>query len=429
MKKIFASLFVVLSLVVLVACGNGKKPVEIKLSGDAALTLEVDETKTVTLTVEPEEKVSELEVAVDKEEIATATIAAKVVSVKGVKAGSAEVTVTLGDKTHKIAVTVKDKEVVVERTYPFDGVFSAFKIEAPVRSGVATPQVTSVTVVIENDEVKSYYIDVLQGHTVKNAEDVVEGVNFNEQTKKELGFGYKMHWAAFVADTPEVEDQTLEKYEAWLTENDKLEWHQQAALIEAKFLAEGVESITVNEENVIDNVAGVTINDGGYIEVAKAALANAKAGKVVVFKAADNGKTVDFYTVELTLEEGAAKTLVIDTLQSTFKEENENKFAWNTQTKHELKEGYGMAGVGPKYKFEGGEWVVVADEKCELEWYEQATLIQNYVLANYNKELKPLAERGATVDGETLIDALSGVTVKTATYFELIHKAFENAGL
>ena len=44
-----------------------------------------------------------------------------------------------------------------------------------------------------------------------------------------------------------------------------------------------------NMDQRIDNVAGVTLKDGGYTKLAKEAVANAKAGKFVAFSRRKSG--------------------------------------------------------------------------------------------------------------------------------------------
>ena len=66
------------------------------------------------------------------------------------------------------------------RTYMADGQYTAFV----AHDNYGKPQLTWVTVTIENDEIKSFYIDQLQSNSASE---------WKSQTKKELGFGYRMH--------------------------------------------------------------------------------------------------------------------------------------------------------------------------------------------------------------------------------------------
>lgn len=307
-----------------------------------------------------------------------------------------------------------------KKEFAYDGEFTAFEVSEHTTQSVKVPQITTVTVTVEKGKITKYYIDAIQGSFTKNDEGAITAVAWNTKSKKELGASYGMKGVG-----PKY------KFEggAWSVVPDakcEKEWNEQAALIEAKWLADGVDSVTVTDSR-IDNVAGVTLKDGGYTKLAKEAVANAKAGKYVVYKlGVSYSGAAEVYSATLTVEKGKAKTLVLDTRQS--KVNAETGLAWNAQTKQELGAAYGMKDVGPKYEFQNGAWAVV-EGKCELEWNEQAKVIQDYVLKNYNKNLKPVAERGGSLDGTTLIDGFAGVTVKTGTYFELIHAVYAKAGL
>lgn len=138
-----------------------------------------------------------------------------------------------------------------------DGEFTAFKYAGEE----AASDLTWVTVTVEKGKVVEYYIDVLQ---YKNGE-------FLEKSKKELGDEYGMK---DVGPGYKLVDG------AWVVEGtSQKEWYEQAALIEAKWLADGVDSVTTLE-NRIDNVAGATIIGNTYITVALDVLEIAKGEKV-----------------------------------------------------------------------------------------------------------------------------------------------------
>lgn len=135
--------------------------------------------------------------------------------------------------------------------YKVDGEFLAY--EAQVHSTtikvdgvsvpVKVPQVTYVTVTIENGEIAGYNIDVRQGKVTFDTTSEEFEWAWNDKTKKELG-----------------DDYNMVKFGDAISE-----WYVQAELIEAYWLENGVDSVTVNDDNKIDNVAGVTIKDGGYM--------------------------------------------------------------------------------------------------------------------------------------------------------------------
>ena len=307
-----------------------------------------------------------------------------------------------------------------------DGEFTAFEVS--IHDGA--PMVTSVTVTVEKGKITKYFIDARQGSITQSSGEgesaVAASVKWNEKTKKELKFDYGMK---------DVGPKYEFKDGKWAVVDDakcEKEWFEQAEAIEAKWLADGVESVEVNDGR-ISNVAGVTVKDGFYNKLAREAVENAKAGKVVVFKEAlsYNG-SADFYFVEVVFEKGKAKSVLIDTRQSKIEKATNDKgeevdaLVWNEKTKQELKEAYGMKDDGPKYEFKDGKWVEVEGEKSTLEWYEQVKLIQDFVVANgFAKKIVPIDGRSGAYEGDTApIEALAGVTVVTGNYLELIAKAF-----
>ena len=331
--------------------------------------------------------------------------------------------------------------------YKHDGVFRAFT----ANSSQKAPQIVWVEVTIENGEIAGYNLDTIQSGLVikENKEgDEKAVVAWNEKTKKELKEDYGMAGKPY---SPKYELQDGE----WIEvegENCELEWYEQAELIEKAWLERGVEEASTttldNEEEPrprFDSIAGVTIADDDYKETALKALENAKEGKFLEFKWNDNDGAPQIVWVTKTLDENnALKEMEIDTLQSETsitEEEKEGEvqkvanFKWNPKSKQELKDEYGMAGkpYSPKYELQDGEWVKVEGKNCELEWYEQANLITDYIVENgYTKKLVTIGvdeegnERGVALDGEDApIEVLAGVTIKTADYLDLINKLFE----
>ncbi|MDD3128977.1 MAG: hypothetical protein PHF05_05955 [Candidatus Izemoplasmatales bacterium] len=285
------------------------------------------------------------------------------------------------------------------REFAADGEFTAY-LES-IHSN--TPMVTTVTVTIENDEIVGYYIDARQGNvvhddkgTAEDASDDTWTYSWKDKTKKELGDDYNMvEFGGAIS-----------------------EWYVQAELIEAYWLENGVDSVTVNDDNVIDNVTGVTIKDGSYRALAAEAVQLAKDGKMqAVYCTSD-----DLYIATMTVDaKGDFSDLKLDVLQGN---PDGDTFAWKDKTKQELGDEYGMAGVGDGYKFEDGAWVA-SGEKAELEWFEQAKLITDYVEANgWNKDLQAVEARGGSLDGTTLIDDLAGVTIRSQSYYDLLEVLF-----
>ncbi|HHX80930.1 MAG TPA: hypothetical protein GX692_07700 [Acholeplasmataceae bacterium] len=247
-----------------------------------------------------------------------------------------------------------------ERTYKADGVYAAFAES----TNYGAPQITVVTVTIKNDKIESFYIDCLQSTAVKNEEDVVTGYNFNEKTKKELRYDYRMHG-------PGMDE---EEYLDYLEENNKLEWFEQAELLEAYFKENGTD-LTVDKDGYIQNVSGVSIVDSDYSKLAKKAVENAKAGKVYSW-VATGGSTTNLIWAEGTVDKnGKLTSLKLDTRQGRI---TDGTFAWDEETKQEKGYDYRMHGPG----MEEEAYLDYLEENNKLEWFEQADLLAAYVLEN-----------------------------------------------
>lgn len=285
-----------------------------------------------------------------------------------------------------------------EREFAADGEYTAYA--ADVHSG---PMVTTVTVTIEDDKIVGYSIDARQGK-------LVDG-NFvwNDETKKELGFEYKMHYFSGYAPTDET--PTIAEYETWLDENDKLEWHQQAALIEAYWLENGADSITTPVDTVIDTVSGVTIKNGGYTTLAEEAVQLAKDGKMQGIYCTND----DLYIATMTVDaNGDFSELLIDVLQGAPDGET---FAWKEKSKQEL---------GYEYKMHYNAYSATDDtptldeyetwlgDNDKLEWFEQVALITDYVMENGWDETL------------TDADAPAGVTITAGSYYTLLANLFDH---
>jgi len=261
-----------------------------------------------------------------------------------------------------------------EKEFAVDGEFTAFELS--LNYGV--PMYTTVKVEIEDGELKSYYIDARQGK-------VVEGkFIWNEKTKKELKEEYGMK--------P-------------ISEIDK-EWYEQAEALEAFMLENGPDAVTVDGEGYIDNVTGVSVKDGGYTKLAKEALENAKANKVIAFEFGyTNQNGPQFTWVEVTTnDKGKVVEIFLDVVQSTSVKDEEGVvtgFTWNEKSKKELKEEYGMK-------------VASAIDK---EWYEQAAAIEAFILEN--------GPDAVSVDENGYIDNITGVSMKDGSYTKVYKKALE----
>ncbi|MDR4968516.1 MAG: hypothetical protein RG740_02725, partial [Acholeplasmataceae bacterium] len=216
--------------------------------------------------------------------------------------------------------------------FKVDGEFMAYE-ETVARNA---PQVTMVTVTIEDGKIVGYNIDTRQARrtatTTGEGEDAVTTYSWawNAMTKKELGDDYGM-----------------------VTEPDQLEWYEQAALIEAHLLENGVDSITFdNDGYTTDLGASVSITVDQYIKLAQEAVELAKLGK---FQAVYTSGT-DLYSAHMIVTpKGEIEELLLDVRQST-RDASAGTFVWNEKTKQELGFDYGMVGAGG-YAFVDGAWV------------------------------------------------------------------------
>jgi hypothetical protein len=282
------------------------------------------------------------------------------------------------------------------RTYASDGIFLAYETSVSRNA----PQVTTVYVEIENDAIKGYYIDSRQGlRTGDGTTESPYAWTWNEKTKKELGADYNM-----------IVNSDIDK-----------EWFEQAAAIEAFWLENGIDAMTKDADGYIDNVTGASIRDA-YSAIAKQALANAVKGEFVSIYASGT----DLYSATMTrcsCTVQGIETLKLDVLQST-RSQATGTFTWNAKTKQELGNDYGMKDVGNSLSFANGAWSADGN-KSSLEWFEQVNLITNYIITNgFDASMKPVADRSASLDGMTPIDALAGATIRTGGYFTTLKTLF-----
>jgi hypothetical protein len=273
-----------------------------------------------------------------------------------------------------------------EREYPIDGVFLGYEVTVSRNA----PQVTFVTVTVEDGEITAYDIDVRQGVRTNTGTEEAPNYTFawNAKTKKELGDDYGMK------DSSEIGK----------------EWWEQAEAIEAFWLENGVDAMTHNAEtNAIDNITGVSIKDA-YTVAANLALANAKAGKFVSIYCSGS----DLYSAEMTLtDKGEIDTLVLDVLQAN-KDKVAGTFAWKDQTKQELGYAYGMHKTASGTTTEA-EYIAWLEANDKLEWFEQANLITADIIAN-----------GWSTTASENVPA--GVTITSTGYYAVLSTLFGYAG-
>lgn len=414
--KLIAIVVIALSLFVLVGCTKDSISF-----ADENLAMVVGEEKTLSPVLSDKALVVEYE--------ATPADAVTFVGNKitAVKAGTVTVNATIKDTKISATLTVTITEPV-EKTYAADGVYSAF--EASTNYGA--PMLTTVSVTITNDEIASFYIDCVQSTAVKT-DDVVTDYKFNQKSKKELGYLYGMH------NTPNAEEEYtpqdlsttegMAAYKAYLVKAELKEWFEQAALIEAYFVANGTD-LEYNEAEQISNITGVTVKDGSYSKLAKEAVANAATGKAVSVISAN---AHDVIWAEGTVSaDGSFSALKLNTLQGRLVE---GAYTWDAQNKQEKAYLYGMHNT-PNAELEYARqdlsttegmaaYKAYLAEAGKLEWFEQAGLITEYVLAN---GVAGLVLDGTNLDGS--VEALSGVTIHANGYvavLKALYTSFPNA--
>jgi len=264
-----------------------------------------------------------------------------------------------------------------KKEFANDGTFLAF--EESVHDGAA--MLTWVEVVVEDGKIKSFNIDALQGK-IEDGKHV-----WNEKSKKELAYDYRMHDPA--------RSMSEEDYKAWLKDNNKLEWFEQANLIEEQFLANGVGSI--------DGITGVTIVDGGYSRLAAKAVENAKAGIYTAFEESVHDGAAMLTWVEITVNsKGKIESYNIDALQGKIED---GKHVWNEKSKKELAYDYRMH--DPARSMSEADYKTWLKENNKLEWFEQANLIEAHFLAN----------KAGSIDG------ITGVTIVDGGYSSIAKAA------
>lgn len=258
--------------------------------------------------------------------------------------------------------------------YKVDGEFLAYEVGIHRNA----PMVTMVTVTIEDGEIVAFNIDVRQGSATQtegaDTEDTADdkwSFTWNEKTKKELGDDYGM----------------VERGGAIA------EWYEQAALIEAYMLENGVDSVEVDADEVITNVTGVTIKDGGYTKLAADAVALAKEGKFQAVYCNNDDLVIATMMVDA---KGVATNLVLDVLQG---KPSQGTFEWAPKSKQELGAEYGM-----KDRSEIGK-----------EWFEQADAIAAYVFENGADSIE-------TTDG--YISNITGASVRDSGYTQVFELLF-----
>lgn len=299
----------------------------------------------------------------------------------------------------------KDKnknEKPAERTYVADGSYVAYGYDL----NYGAPQLTWVTVTIKNDKISDVDINTIQSAKVLDGETTT-GYAWNAKNKKELGYEYYMFPESNARNEAGVLD--VEAYKKWLSDSNKKEWFEQVELLEAKIVADqNADGFTVSEGKVT-NVTGVTVSASTYVTLAKEAIANAKAGKVVAVRSTMYGGSAEYVVATATVDaNGKLSNVVIDERQS---KTADGVFTWNEKTKQELGYNYGLqrGSVGwDKSLEEYKNWLT---ENDKLEWFEEVALI-----VNVWKNGTP------AVDSNNKFTNVTGCTISNVGYAEVLEQ-------
>lgn len=275
--------------------------------------------------------------------------------------------------------------------------------------------VAAAVVIDEEGKIVSCYLDTAQnkmGFTSQGKVEMTDGF----KTKKELGDGYGMKAASGIGK----------------------EWFEQAQALEEYVIgktAQEVAGIAVDDSTKptdVDLLAGVTIKIGSYQEAIVEAIKDAKAlgtqpgdklglgiitnmNKSKDAEADKEGQCQAYstYVAVTTDADGKITAAIIDSTQGTVKFDAEGKItsdlASGVMTKRQLGDEYGMkaaSGIGK-------------------EWFEQAAVMESYLIG---KDAGEVAGIAVDEDGKgTDPDLVAGVTISIDGYQTAAVKAIENA--
>ncbi len=238
------------------------------------------------------------------------------------------------------------------RTYVADGEYTAYSYDKTATK----PEVTTVTVTIKNDKITNVNIDTRQGSVKDNV------AAFDAQSKKEKGYNYHMHGQFQLSE---------EDYKAWLKENNKLEWFEQIALVEAEIVKNGTAGVTVTEGK-FTNIAGVTVGAYDYMELANKAIQMAKDGVKQSVIAREDDLVVATAKVS---KDGKFSDVKIDEICGSLKD---GVWSWSAP-KQETGYNYHMHG---QFQLSEEDYKAWLKENNKLEWVDQVKLICEAWVAN-----------------------------------------------
>ncbi len=167
------------------------------------------------------------------------------------------------------------------------------------------------------------------------------------------------------------------------------EWHEQADLLEAS---------VVENQGLVDTVAGVTIDTADFAALVNEALSTAYGEVATTEEVSEEGLTDGVYTAEeaayddkgykafaeITVANGVIESVVLDAA---------------------TEDGTTKSSVS-----EAGEYKMVEYGGASAEWHEQIDLLEESIVEN-----------------QGLVDTVAGVTIDTANYSALVNEALSSA--
>jgi hypothetical protein len=297
----------------------------------------------------------------------------------------------------------------INRTYPADGYFTAFS--PSVNAGA--PEIITVSVRIKDDKIVEYYIDTIQSTKITEGEKVT--FKFNVKSKKQLKYEYYMYPQSGKLVNGELD---IEGYKQWLAANNKKEWFEQANILEQFMLNQGIDKITIDENNKASNVSGVTIAVKEYVRLAQEAVANAKAGKLLAVTGYGSGDVI-WATADI----NRSKTITNFKLDMLQGQVVNGSFVFNEKSKQELGYQYYMFPQSGK-KVDGvldvegyKQWLKANNKK---EWFEQAdTICQEF---EKNGSYNFVNQTGGKIDP----NLVSGVSISDSGYLIVLNQVLAN---
>lgn len=180
-------------------------------------------------------------------------------------------------------------------------------------------------------------------------------------------------------------------------EEGALQWHEQMAAVEKALVDNNFDTTKINlidEDGHTDSLTGVSMKVGSYVKLVQELMDSVAKGETEFgysgIKKAEFPAQSGTDVIEVVYDNGKAVNLNIDMIQ----EDGTSKRAASEEGTYDM----------------GGE----------LAWHEQMDLLEDFIVANnFDVTKVTLTDE----DGHT--DAVSGVSIKVASYLDLVKKALE----